>query len=206
MAGNDVTGSFTPKRRLTADSNRSPNCETTERTALSINNGPVLPRPNAAKRQPPPDWRQNPGGARPGLLRADLRPEFRPANAAAGEIAAAIGHPHDQQYEYQCGETLDGVEAHQHRGDFRRRRIEKSRRNPVPPFRCNRYRHDETDASTISATSIRPIAKQNPATASATTPGTLTRVAPARPTTVSHSRNRPIAASVTSVAHSQPPA
>src|SRR5206468_8751651 len=36
------------KRRFTADSNRSPNCETTERAPESINNGPILPRSNAA--------------------------------------------------------------------------------------------------------------------------------------------------------------
>src|SRR5882762_10342261 len=40
--------SLTPKRRFTADSNRSPNWEAIERTAPSSSNGPVLPRPSAA--------------------------------------------------------------------------------------------------------------------------------------------------------------
>src|SRR5712671_6628376 len=61
-------------------------------------------------------------------------------------------------------------------------------------------------ASTISAASSQLIAKQSPATASATTPGTITRVAPARPTIASHSTNKPMAASATNSVQSQPPA
>ena len=42
--------------------------------------------------------RKTANGAGPGLLRADARPEFRPADAAAGKIAADIGHPDHQQH------------------------------------------------------------------------------------------------------------
>ena len=46
--------------------------------------------------------------AGPGLLRADARPEFRAADAAAGEIAADIGHPDHQQHEHQRRKALAG--------------------------------------------------------------------------------------------------
>src|SRR6476620_464626 len=65
-------------------------------------------------------------GACPGLFGADARPEFRAANAAAGEIAAAISHPDDQQYEDQRDEAFDGIEAQQHRSDLGDTRIEES--------------------------------------------------------------------------------
>src|SRR5258708_37044447 len=44
-------------------------------------------------------------GARPGLLRADARPQFWSADAAAGKVAADIGDPHHQQHEHQSDEA-----------------------------------------------------------------------------------------------------
>ena len=111
--------SFTPKRRFTADLKRSPSCETTESTPLSISSGPVLPEiehGKAAGHREACDKAAD--GASPRSFGADARPEFRPANAAAGEIAAAISHPDDQQHEDQRDEAFDGIEAQQHRSDL----------------------------------------------------------------------------------------
>ena len=74
-------------------------------------------------------------GAGPGLLGTDPRPELRSADAAAGEIAADIGHPHHQQDQDQRDKSPELIEAHQHRCDLGRGRIAKSRRGPAAPLR-----------------------------------------------------------------------
>ena len=45
--------SLTPNRRFTADSNRSPSWEITDRSAAKASNGPVFPAPKAATAEPP---------------------------------------------------------------------------------------------------------------------------------------------------------
>ena len=124
--------SLTPKRRFTADSKRSPSCEATESTPPDDQQRPGFPEPErrkAARHRKAGDKAAD--SPRPGLFGADARPEFRAADAAAGEIAAAIGHPHDDQHEHQRGKALDRIEAQQHRRHLGHGGIEKSRRAPV---------------------------------------------------------------------------
>ena len=56
---------------------------------------------------------------------------------ASGEIAADIGHPDHQQNQHQRGKSPDRIEAHQHRGHQRRRRIAKPERDPAAPLRAS---------------------------------------------------------------------
>ena len=202
--------SLTPKRRFTADSKRSPSCETTESAAPSSSSGPALPRPNAANPAATTEARGKAADrAGPGLLRADPRPQLWPADAAAGEIAADIGHPHDQQDEHQRDESLGLIEAHQHRCDLGRRGIDKSRRSPDAPLRRRATQRRPARAPSTTSDSIDPSrarGKIRPC-ASATTPRCdHARLARERRRSSAIRHTGRSAASVTSAVHSQPPA
>ena len=57
------------------------------------------------------------------------------ADAAPGEVTAAVGHPDDDQHEHQRRKPLDRIDTQQHRGDLGRCRIAKARRSPPSPLR-----------------------------------------------------------------------
>src|SRR3984885_11797495 len=74
-------------------------------------------------------------GASPCLPGTAPRPELRPADAPASEIAANIGHPHHQKDQNQRDKSPELIEAHQHRRHLCRRRIAKSYCGPAAPLR-----------------------------------------------------------------------
>ena len=105
--------SFTPKRRFTADSKRSPSCETIDSTAAEQQQRYDLAEAERGKAGRDHEaCGKAADGAGPGLVRTDPRPQFRAADAAAGEIAADIGDPHHQQHEHQRGQAHRRVDAH----------------------------------------------------------------------------------------------
>src|SRR5205085_3013134 len=69
--------------------------------------------------------------AGPCLLRTDPGPKLWPSHAATHEVTGDVRDPYDQENEYQCGESLTLVKAHQHRCELGRGGIEESRRSPM---------------------------------------------------------------------------
>jgi hypothetical protein len=69
--------------------------------------------------------------------------QLRPADAASGDIAADIARPHHQQHEHQGKPAILRVEAHQHRGQLRRGRIDEACGGPAAVTGCERDDHDK---------------------------------------------------------------
>ena len=98
--------------------------------------------------------------AGPGLFRADLPPQFRPADGAAGEIAENVGRPHDREQEDESDETEPAVLPQRRRRQQDHARVEDSGGRPAPPLtirqRCddqraeNDQRAREYDAGQVS--------------------------------------------------------
>ena len=181
---------MTPNRRLTADSKRSPSWETTDRTAPNSQQRPGLADDRTAANAGRDDQLPAKPPIAPDQVFFGLtaRPQLRAADGAAGEIAADVGHPDDQQNENQRGKAVARIEPHQHRGELRRSRIEKSGRDPAATLRRKHRDDDETDAE-HDQRSIEPARDQaEPGDGQRRRrPARVTRISRARPTTISHS-------------------
>ena len=125
--------------------------------------GPVWPRPKRRKAGGDRKARDKTADRpRPGLLGTDPRPEFWSADAAAGEIAADIGHPHHQQDQHQRGKAVRSDRGAPAPTQPCGGGIGKSRRRPDAASGASNATAARPIASTTSAASIRPDGETNP--------------------------------------------
>ena len=135
--------SFTPNRRLTADSNRSPSSETTAVARPSANTGRRDRRPvRAPTATAEPERRAGERArdrARPRLARRDARPQPRAADRAAGEIGGDVRAPDDGEQPQDRGQAIGRARrAAAPRLTDERAGVERARRRPERVSRARR--------------------------------------------------------------------
>ena len=94
--------SLAPKRRFSADLNRSPACaRSTAAQAMTASAAalPISPADRATRSPASDRAERSADGARPGFFRADARRELRTADRAADEISDDVGRPDDGEQE-----------------------------------------------------------------------------------------------------------
>ena len=124
--------SLTPKRRLTADSSRSPSCEQTAIPRLSRPIQPGSSRPRGRSRSPV-SAREGEAADRagPGLAGADPRPQLGAADAAADEVGADVGRDDDQHQPEDQPDPLGLAGAQHDQRPHRQRPCRGSRHQPA---------------------------------------------------------------------------
>ena len=133
--------SFAPNWRLTQDSMRSPSCATTDSSNAMRAIAGRLNEPNKAGDQDRHDHgaERAGNGAGPGFFRAHRRPQFRPAEGAAGKISEHVGRPdHREQQHHRRNHERHRRAAASARATWNRH--SRSRGNPQPPFRGAKIR------------------------------------------------------------------
>ena len=111
--------SFAPKRRLTADFEQVAGLRQDRQNTRHYPNDPQLTDParigdRDARGNPPGETAD---GAGPSLLRADARPQQRPADRPPAEIGEYVGRPDHCEQEQKRDEPPSRIAAQHHRRD-----------------------------------------------------------------------------------------
>ncbi len=127
--------SLTPNRRLSADSNRSPNSETIAAASPSQNNAARWFVHSASRRPrtaPPNGPYDRPG---PSLTRRDARPKAGASDRSPGEIGRNVRSPNDREKPQNRSQAEARTDSQEHHADDQRARIERACRGPdsMPP-------------------------------------------------------------------------
>ena len=126
--------SFAPNRLFTADSNRSPSCDTIAVASPSQNRRSArFVQATTTRPQPAPASAPT-IGARPGLSRRYSGPKSRSSDQTPRKISGDIRAPYNREEPDDRGQSIDRTRSEQREADRER---PWSKRSPPPPRRAD---------------------------------------------------------------------